>query len=353
MKPSIPNTRRVLVATGAAVAVAVAAAPASAAPVRLAPKGGTTLKLDASAAKALKSLGVKVAPTGKAKAGTAGITFPITGGRIDPASAAGLITHSGGISLSAGRVKVTLSDYNVIIGKASTLTSKVNGGARAKLLLPVVGKAKVTRSGLATNASNIALHLTSAGAAALNKAFGVKAFKPKLKLGTLTVRTQPTEVAFAGGRTDLALDSGAVAALTSLGVAPGLAPGTTTNTDGSLAFPITGGVVNATSLAGTVGHSGGITLTKGATTITLTDFLVDTTRKTLAAKVNGGADRVEVLDLDLSAPQVAIAGRTVTVGNVQAKLTAAAAGALNQAFGTTAFTPGLLLGTATVRGAAA
>jgi hypothetical protein len=344
---------RAAVAGAVAVTAAVAAAPASAAvPVKLAPAGGTTLKLDAGAAKALKSLGVSVAPTGRAKAGAAGITFPITAGRIDPASAVGYVKHAGGLRLSAGKVQVTLSDYNVVIGKRTTLSAKVNGGGRAQLLVPVVGAAKITRPGLGTTVSNVALHLSAAGAGALNKIFHVTAFKAKLKLGTLTIKAEPAEVAFAGGQTDLALDAGAAAALDSLKIKAGIIDGAVANPDGSLGFPITGGLVNATSLAGSVTHSGGISLKQNNTTVALTEFTIDTVAKTLSAKVNG-AGPVAILSLDLSAPKVTISGRAVTVAGVPAKLTKAAADALNQAFSTTAFTEGLLLGVATVRGQAA
>ena len=58
---------------------------------------------------------------------------------------------------------------------------------------------------------------------------------------------------------------------------------------------------------------------------------------------------VPILDLDLSGITTSIKRLRVTVSGVRATLTAEAAGALNQAFGTTAFQEGLLLGTATVR----
>lgn len=347
----VSTPRRTLALVGGIAtlaAVGASAAPAGAATVKLA-GGSTTLKLDAGAGKALKSLGVSVAPTGKAKAGSAGIAFPITGGRIDPATAAGTITHTGGLRLTAGRTSLRVSDFNVTVSANPSLTVKVNGGSRLSLLRPVLGKAKITRNGLGTTVSGVAVHLTSKGAAALNKTFHVKAFKPKLKLGTVTIKATPAEVAFTGGQTDLALDPGAAAALTSLGVTPGLVGPATANPDGSFAFPITGGRANLKTLAGSITHSGGISLTKGSTSVALTDFTVDTVAKQLTAVIAGGA-RAAILDLDLSAPEVGVAGRTVTVGNVPATLTKGAADALNGAFGTTAFTAGLKLGVATVRG---
>ena len=66
------------VTAGALVALVVAA-PASAASVKLS-GGSTTLKLDAGTAKALEGLGVAVTPIKPAKAGSQGVSFPITGG---------------------------------------------------------------------------------------------------------------------------------------------------------------------------------------------------------------------------------------------------------------------------------
>ena len=64
------------------------------------------------------------------------------------------------------------------------------------------------------------------------------------------------------GATTLKLDPGAVAALTSLGVAPApIAPATATSS-GELAFPITNPPF-AALLSGTIRHSGGIALTAG------------------------------------------------------------------------------------------
>jgi hypothetical protein len=61
---------------------------------------------------------------------------------------------------------------------------------------------------------------------------------------------------------------------------------------------------------------------------------------------------VEILTLDVSGIARSGSGRTVTVSGVVARLTAVAAQALNQAFGTDAFSEGLVLGTATVNGRA-
>jgi hypothetical protein len=99
-----------------------------------------------------------------------------------------------------------------------------------------------------------------------------------------------------------------------------------------------------------VRHSGGISLTAGATRVELTNFDIDTAERTLSANVTGVPGKVAILSLDLSAVERTDAGGTVTVANVPARLTKAAADALNAAFRVTAFAEGLQLGVATIRG---
>jgi len=149
------------------------------------------------------------------------------------------------------------------------------------------------------------------------------------------------------GNTTLALDPGAVAALTSLGVTPApIAPATATST-GELSFPITNKPF-AALLSGTIRHSGGISLTAGGVTVKLEDFYIDPLRRQLTALVGG--QRVPILALDFSRTRIGF-GSTLKVGPVGGALTAVAAGALDGAFGLPAGTvpPGLKLGDATVR----
>ena len=180
----------------------------------------------------------------------------------------------------------------------------------------------------------------------------MKAFRRGLRVGTATVKATPAQVAFTGGATSLALDPGTAQALTALGIAATPAAPATANPDGSVAFPITAGKVNAKTLAGSITHSGGLTLTKGSTAVTVTDFTIETAP---APKLTAllGTTRFDLATLDLGAAKTTISGRSVTVGPVAAKLTKGAADALNQAFGTTAFTEGLTIGAATVAATAA
>jgi hypothetical protein len=347
----VRSTRLAAVVCAGVGATLLIAAPAGAATVGLG-GGDTRLKLTKGAAAALDDLGVAVAPTGAARVRGGAIAFPVTGGRIDPATAAGRIAHSGGIRLRAGGTSVRLSDFTIRVGRTATISARVNGGARLAAFRLDLSRARVSRDDLTTVVGRVGVRLSPAAARALNRTFHVSAFRGGLRLGTARVVAEPSQIAFQGGRTDLALDAGVASALTALGVTPGVTAGATANADGSLGFPITAGRVNARTLAGTIDHSGGITLTAGATVVTLSDFRIDTRRAQLWGKVNGSG-LVPLLALDLTAPSVVVEDRSVSVLNVRATLTQEAAAALNAAFGTTAFGAGLVIGTATVRGEAA
>lgn len=327
---------------------ALALLPAAASAAKLG-GGATTLALDPDAAAALDSFGIAVAPTGAAEAGDDGIAFPITGG--NQTGASGVIRHSGGLRLAKGTRKVTLSDFRVVLRDRPFVQVRVGKG-KLKAFTLDLDAAEIDDSGIGTTISGVGLELSRQGARALNGVFRTRAFETGLRIGGVTVASTPAFVNLVGGRTDLALDEGAADALASLGISvAGVGP-TAANQDGSLGFPITRGRVDAETLAGSIDHDGGISLTDHGTTVTLTAFTVDTRTSTLLARVNGSAERVAILSLDLSAPEVSIAGKDVTVGNVAASLTQAAADALNASFRTDAFKAGLKLGVATVRGVA-
>ena len=339
MKRLIP-----LVAVGALLAVA----PAAQAAVDLS-GGQTRLTLAKGTAGALADLGVKVSTTGNARAQGRHVRFPITGGSIDPATAAGTINHSGGLRFSAGGTRVTLKNYRVKVGGRITLSAQVGKG-RVKIL-NLVGTPKVSRSGFGTNVRGLTAELNRTAAKTLNTVFGVKAFQAGLPLGKVVVKAEPSQTEFlAQGQTALALDAATIGTLGSLGVTPGIVgPATLDAATLTASFPITGGKANLDLSAANITHSGGISLTAGATRVELTDFdiVVGASGVRLLATVTGAAGKVPIADLTLGgAPS--IAGRTITLGGVAVKLSAEAAAALNAAFGTSALAAGIPLGTATV-----
>ena len=343
-------SRRFLILAVSLTALGLVAAPTAGAAKMKLGGGSTTLKLKPAIASALGDAGVKVRPVRPAAANGGGLAFPITGGTVDSATARGQIHHSGGLALSAGGTKVKLTSFTVRVGKRGASLSARAGSARIPALTLGLSNAKVRRSGLGLRVTGVRAALTGTAAGALNKAFGVSLFSRGLVIGTVTVNASPARVALRGGDTTLVLDPGAASALGNLGVT--VAPISPAKASGpGLSFPITGGRLNAKTFAGSVTHSGGIAVTAGGTRVELTRFTINVDAAPDLTALVGG-ERVSILSLDLSGLTSSVKGRRVTLGGVKASLTAAAAGALNGAFGVTAFTEGLVLGTATLSGQA-
>jgi hypothetical protein len=118
-------------------------------------------------------------------------------------------------------------------------------------------------------------------------------------------------------------------------------------------FPITGGRVDAATLAGFINHSGGLRFVNIANghTLTLTNFRIRISdHPGLTAAVNRDPSvRVRILNLDLSHAKVDKHLPLVTVSNVKATLTKTAASALNSELGVSFFSKGITLGTAHVK----
>jgi hypothetical protein len=176
-----------LAAVLAAVALIVAPiAEAKHKPVKLAPKGATTLALSDGAAGALSSLGITLAPLKPARAGEDGVAFPITAGKLDRKTYAGRIKHAGGLSLTRGSTVVKLRNFWINVDGAPDLTARV-GSSRVSILDLDLSGAKISRSGRKLTIAGVRATLTAAAAGALNDAFETDAFKEGLEIGTATV----------------------------------------------------------------------------------------------------------------------------------------------------------------------
>jgi hypothetical protein len=166
-----------------------------------------------------------------------------------------------------------------------------------------------------------------------------------------------------GGSTAVALDADFVAALGTLGLAPGTV-GDATLADGSVSFPITGGTVTVFDkssgyrpyVQGTLLHqNSGLSLTAGATTVELTNFTVDPgtpARLFGDVSVNGtqAAASAPLFDLDgstLDPISMDASGNAVLQGTT-VTLSPEAADLLNSTFSTTALAGGLVIGIATI-----
>lgn len=158
------------------------------------------------------------------------------------------------------------------------------------------------------------------------------------------------------GTTNVNLSSGFLDALQTLNVTPGVI-GPTELLGTQVNFPIIGGAIDIDTALGNIEHSGGLTLSAGQTVLAIQNFTIDTTGKTPVitglAVLNGGiVGRITLFNLVLPSnfklPIHLYYGSVLYLPGVTVKLNAGAATTLNQIFGTSAFTGGIDIGTATV-----
>jgi hypothetical protein len=157
-------------------------------------------------------------------------------------------------------------------------------------------------------------------------------------------------IALSGGKTWLKIDKGTAAALSDADVkveATGAAVGPSAKRPYTFAFPIVGGKVDKDPLGGRIVHSGGLSFSADSKSVVVKRFVIDLDRGVLSAKVAGTGQRIALLKLGAPEGAKVGAGRIVLRG-VDAKLTAQAAKALNEALDTDLFEGGLLIGEATV-----
>jgi len=152
------------------------------------------------------------------------------------------------------------------------------------------------------------------------------------------------------GKTWLKIDKDTAAALSDAGVkveATGTAEGPTAKRPYTFAFPIVGGKVDKDPLGGKIVHSGGLSFSADSEKVVVKRFVIELDRGVLAAKVAGTGQRIALLRL--GAPEgVKVGSERIVLRGVDAKLTAQASKALNEALDTDLFGSGLLIGEATI-----
>jgi len=158
-----------------------------------------------------------------------------------------------------------------------------------------------------------------------------------------------TTTSVSGGKTLLKLDPDTAGALSDAGVkveATGKATGPTGN--GVFRFPIVAVKMDKDPLGGQIVHSGGLAFSADSERVEVQRFVIDLDRGVLTAEVAGADQRIALLDLGAPKGGVKVSSERLVLKDVNAKLTAQAAGALNEAFDTELFEAGLLIGEATV-----
>jgi hypothetical protein len=120
-----------------------------------------------------------------------GYGFPIRSGRVDVATLAGHINHTGGlrfVNLTNGKT-LSLTRFRIVIDAHPHLTAIVNGdpNVRVSILRLDLSKATVAKPLPYVRVGNVGAYLNSTAAGALNNALGVSFFAPGIKLGTAYV----------------------------------------------------------------------------------------------------------------------------------------------------------------------
>lgn len=156
--------------------------------------GRTAVTLSSGFLSAVTALGVNVVPVLPSQIFEGVVSFPVTGGTLDLATARGEIDHSGGLQLSAGTTRVQLLNFIIDTTDTPKLTGMVvaNGAVLGRvhlfnLTLPAGITLPLTPQNELLTIPNTTVRLSETAAAALNALFNVTAFEPGFEIGTARV----------------------------------------------------------------------------------------------------------------------------------------------------------------------
>jgi hypothetical protein len=338
---------------------------------------GMSLTFNTTTVAALKAMGVNIVAAGAASVvdGGASMNFPITSGYAEvhsnhsfrPSYLLGSIEQYGsGITLATAGASVNLTAFVVDLGES--MIYGTIGATEDVPLFSLVRTALTTqRSGNTLVVGGLSAALTATGASELDALFHTTAITANLAMGTVQITAAGRVGTYAstsktieiprlsGIATSLTFGSAARSVFARVGTAVGAYGSATFSSSGNVvSFPITGGtaVVHPT-LSGRVGylegvvlHQGsGIVLSRGLTSVTLTDLTVVPDASAVYASVNGGGDNADLFSMTAKTTRIKTVGGNLEVAGVTLELTTGAAAMLNSVFATSDFVPGTPLGT--------
>jgi len=191
---SLRRMSATLLAATVVTAAAVHWNTAAAAPTVRVAGNATVVTLSQDFANALGALGVAPGTLGLSVLADGKAYFPISAGALDAATARGEIHHLGGLTLTAGSIRVELSDFLIDTTGTPRLTGLVvaNGDVVGRLPLFALTLPPLTLpvqpAGRLIRLPGVGVALTGEAAAALNGVFGVSAFVAGFPIGTAEVR---------------------------------------------------------------------------------------------------------------------------------------------------------------------
>lgn len=302
--------------------------------------GTTRLTLDPAFLALLKKEGTTLKAKAPAQRRGSTIVLPVSGGKEDPTTGKGEVTHEGQIVFQRGKRAVPLREIE-LKAKKTPLFAKVGGGQ-----LKVASTKKLTsvREGFGQGFKAVGLSLTQKVATRLNKKLRIgKAFSEGLALGTVRSRTQPQRVAMLPrGQGAITPDPAILAKFKSLFVSLNPISPAELQPGPVFKFPIAAGSQIAPNASeGTLRLAGAIELLQlGAGQVFHKEYWLDLGVRSASAEVDieptpafpGKLGRIGVFDLGAGAVSSDPKTRTISLSNAPLTLTASTAQAFNDAF---------------------
>jgi hypothetical protein len=301
--------------------------------------GTTTLKLAPSFARLLKASHVVLEGRDGATVRGGAISFPLSGGKLEPVEATGTIEHAGQLVFRAGRRELPLRSLQLKTTRAtSPFAAKLGGG---QLKLSTGAKLASERKGFGTSFKTTGMLLSAKVATRLEKKLGLRGvFAAGQRFASASTAVEPATVGLTpSGKVELTIDPGFAAKLASFFVAvnpifPGEHPGAFT-------FPIGGGVLAPSGLSGLVKTTGGLEFIQvGGGQFLIRDLEVDLTgaaanaeyQLVLASTGPGPNAAGPLLGLGAGAFSSEPAARTISESGAPLTLSQTVAQAFNEAF---------------------
>jgi hypothetical protein len=314
---------------GAALAAVPVATAQGAPSAQLAASGGkSTISLSKTASKRNKKAKVRVTASKGATASSTKVTLPISGGSVDPASFKGLVSHGGKVTLKRGRRMLGLTGLIVTVAQRSTIGATLRG-QRAGVFSLDTRDAKYVRTGVdGGTLSNVRVKLSEKYAKALNKTLKTKAYKKGQLLGTMSVTGKLAQALVQQGAAQLALNPAALQALASQGVTVAPVPPATLSGN-TLTIPVSVGAISIGQGATLLDLDGGLSLTKGNTSIAFDGLKIQANGNEATLDVTGPIS-LPLSNLTGTFAPVFGNGNEFEISNISNTLTAQASAALEK-----------------------
>ena len=300
-QPRAPR-RRLLFAVTATLALLtalLALAPLASAAYDPVAGGATKLSLDRGFLTLLKQNKVKLLGKESAKLKGKTVTFPVSGGKLDPTTAKGFVEHAGALVFAVGKKSLPLSALQLkTTQRHSPFSVKVGGG---QLKLASAAKISTAREGFGMKVKVATLKLSAKVAERLDKKLRLRnVFQEGQTIGSTVTKVRPATVAVAeGGKVNFIFDPATAAKLQSLFVA--INPIFPAEHPGPFTLPIFTGTISPSASEGTIQTLGSIELVQiGGGQVFLREAW---------AELSAGAYSPE-LELDPSPPYAGKVGRT-------------------------------------------